>query len=86
MQLKTAKIHFFHLGRLTSELRIPLIIDLATPNCSQLYPHYLALTTKNVSQIGQELRGAPSHATEKGQNPLFSPPEVNVGALHSSND
>ena len=27
---------FFHLGRLTSELIIPLIIDPATLNCSQL--------------------------------------------------
>ena len=63
MQLKTAKIHFFNLGRLTSELRIPLIIDPATPNCSQIWPHYVALTKKIFSQIGQELSGDPSHAT-----------------------
>ena len=63
MQLKPAKIHFFHLGRLTSELCIPLIIDPATPNYSQLQPHYVALTKKIFSQIGQELSGAPSHAT-----------------------
>ena len=88
---KKTHVHFFHLRRLTSELCIPLIIDPATLNYCQLYPHYLALTKKKFSQIGQELRGAVSHGSnwrrrKKVHIHFFSPREVNVGARHSSNN
>ena len=42
---------FFHLRRFTSELGIPLVIDPATPNCSQLLPHYLALTKISAKSV-----------------------------------
>ena len=40
-----------------------VIMNLATPNCCQLYPDYLAITKKKFSQIGQELRGTVSHGS-----------------------
>ena len=64
---KKTRIYLFSLGRLffgTLELASLRIFDPATPNCSQLQPHYLALTKKIFSQFGQELSRAPSHASD----------------------